>query len=43
VTDMYNLLLLSQAYDIESEMFGACILLQIHHINAGVLSRTYEV
>jgi hypothetical protein len=43
VTDTYSLLLPSQIYHTESEMFGAYILLRMHHISAGVLSRMYAV
>ena len=43
VTDMYNMLLPSQTYLTESERVGACILIRLHDISTGVLTRTYEV
>jgi hypothetical protein len=43
VTDTNNLLLPSQTHHHESEMLGAYMLLHMHHISAGVLSRTHAL
>ena len=43
VTDICKLILPSQTYHTESERVVACILLRMHRISTGDLSRTYEV